>query len=328
MREVMARGYRGDTPEGLRDRRGVALMMVLWVLVFLGIIGMNFFVSGRWNMASTRNLKEETASYYLAVSGYHEALHYLMSDKDPAIDFLDEEGNYWIDGTTEAVTGKRTTGEGEVEIRISDENGRININYADDDRLRKLFERAGVSQDDITGIIDSIKDWKDPDSEHHLSGAEDEYYEGLESPYKAKNALFDVPEELVLVKGMKREYLMGSEEGNALLPLLTTFGKNVININTVPREVMEMLGMNEFEIEAVLKQRTRESGGFRFIPQQFAQYGLNAVSSENLRIEVIAAARNSGLVSRVVAVVSRKQGLKGLEVRPIFWRESVENTRI
>jgi len=313
----------------LSGEQGIALMMVLWVLVLLSIISLNYFSSNRWNTASTRNLKEETLSYYMAMSGYQEAVNYILSDKDPAFDFIDNEGNFWTDtdDKTKPVTGVRTTEDGEVDIKIIDENAKININYADALQLRKLFSWAGIPEDAITEISDSIMDWKDVDNETHLSGAEDDYYEGLEKPYEAKNLLFDVPEELALVKGMQPEYFKDNGDGKALLSLITTFGGNKININTVSKEVMQILGFNDDEIEAVLKQRTKESGGFRFIPPQFAAKGVNAIASQVFRIEVLARQTNSKRAVKIVVVLNRKIDTSGSKVQTVYWREDVENIR-
>ncbi len=303
-------------------------MMVLWVLVFLSILSMNFLRSTRWVTGSTHNLKEETLAYYQALSGYHEALYYIASDKDLAVDFLDEEGNFWIDDKTNPVTGKRETEDGELEIRITDESSRININFVQQDRLRKLLERVGVKEEEIVVIMDSVADWKDPDKEHHLSGAEDDYYESLDEPYKAKNGAFTVPEELALVKGMTPEYLFGDRTGaNGLLPLITTFGRNAININTVSLEIMQFLGLNDVEIETIMKQRNKVYGGFRFIPQQFSARGLNAMSTQTFRIEVTARAKNSPIGSRITGIVSREPSPKGNELRTIYWRERAETVR-
>jgi len=306
--------------------KGIALIMVLWVLVLLSIISLNYFSSNRWNSASTRNLKEETVAYYMAMSAYQEAVHYILSDKDPSVDFIDNDGNYWTDTEAVPVTGKRETEDGEIEIRITDENAKVNINYADEFRLRKLFRFAGISEESVTEIIDSMLDWKDADTEHHLSGAEDEYYEGLAEPYKAKNMLFDVPEELTLVKGMKAEYFDEGRE-NSLLHLITTFGGNTMNINTVSKEVMQMLEFDETEIEAIMKQRNKESGGFRFIPQQFSAKGLNVIASQNVRVEVLAKPKNSKLASRIVAVLNRKPDATGYKIHTVYWREHAENIR-
>ncbi len=305
-------------------------MMVLWVLVLLSIISLNYFSSNRWNIAGTRNFKEETLSYYMAMSGYQEAVNYILSDKDQTIDFIDNEGNFWTDTDekTQPVTGLRTTEDGgEIEIKILDENSRININYADGVRLRNLFLWVGIPDDAITVINDSILDWKDADDETHLSGAESDYYEGLADPYKAKNMLFDVPEELALVNGMLPEYFKDNGDGKALLNLITTFGSNSISINTVSREVMQILGFNDDEIEAVMKQRTRESGGFRFVPPEFAARGTNAIATQFFRIEVLARQKNSNRAVKIVAVLNRKPDPSGYKVQTVYWREDAENIR-
>ena len=310
------------------SRRGIALLMVLWVLVMLSIVALSFLKSSRWNSASTRNLKDETLSYYLALSGYEEAVNYLVSDKAPEYDFIDGEGNFWIDSETQPVTGRRSTGDGDVEILINDENARININFANRERLTQLFAYCGVKQDELNGIIDSVLDWKDADSDHRLSGAEDEYYGSLQEPYKAKNALFDVPEELAMVKGMKPEYLHGGEgAARPLLPLITTFGRSGLNINTVSKEVMELLGLNEVEIETILKQRNKDYGGFRFAPQQFSARGLNAVAAQNFRIEVTAKTPNSPIASKVIGVVNRQPSPDGVKFKTIYWSERAETVR-
>ena len=312
--------------------RGVALMMVLWIIVFLSMLSLNFLRSTRWATGGTRNLKEETLAYYQALSGFNEALQYLASDKDLTVDFLDEEGNFWIDSETPPVTGKRDTEFGEVEIRITDEDSLININFAQQDRLHLLLQHVGIKEDDIIIIMDSIADWKDPDKEHHLSGAEDDYYEDLKDPFKAKNGLFDVPEELALVRGMKREYIYGDGKGSSgLHHLITTFGKNAININTVSAEIMQLLGLNDVEIETIMKQRNKAYGGFRFIPHEFSVRGLAAMSTQTFRIEVTARAKGSPISSRVTGIVSREPSTKGPETgnefRTIYWRERAETVR-
>ncbi|NJD57154.1 MAG: general secretion pathway protein GspK [Nitrospirae bacterium] len=319
---------KGAAASGFRGEHGIALMMVLWVLVLLSIISMNFLASTRWGSASVRNFKEDTQAYYLALSGFQEAVNYLTADKDLSVDFLDGEGTFWIDSETPPITGKHTTEDGEYEIRISDENGRININFATEDRLAKLFSYCGVKQEDLNVVIDSIMDWKDPDSEHHLSGAEDDYYEALPEPYKAKNSIFDVPEELALVKGMKPEYLYGTGEGSiAVMPFITTFGKNMININTASKEIMEILGLNVVEIETIFKQRNKDYGGFRFIPQQFSARGLNAVATQNFRIEVFAKMHHSPIASRVTGILYRRPSAEGVKIQTIYWSERAEAVR-
>lgn len=312
----------------LRSEKGIALMMVLWVLVLLSILALNHLNSTRWNTASTRNLKEETLARYMALSGYNQALHYLISDKDPSFDYRDAAGNFRVDSESPTVTGKRSTPEGEVEIQITDEDSKININQATQEDLKSLFMHAGVPEDRIAEVVDSILDWKDPSrAGHRLSGADDSYYEGLSDPYKAKHGLFDVPEELLLVKGIKPEYLYGSKDVKPILPLITTFGTGALNINTVSSDFMTFMGLNNFEVEAIMKQRNEAAAGFRVIPPQFAARGFQAIASKNLRIEVSGRSGNSALLSKIVAVVNRQPAGNGFKVRTVYWREHVENSR-
>ncbi|MBI5100292.1 MAG: general secretion pathway protein GspK [Nitrospirae bacterium] len=305
----------------------MALMMVLWIFVLLSIIALNHLSSTRHNSAATRNMKEETLSYYMALSGYHEAVEYIMSDKDQTFDFHDSDGNYRVDKDTPPVTGKRTTPEGEIEILISDEDSKININTAPPESLRRLFMNAGVKEEALNEVIDCIMDWRDPDKEHRLMGAEDEYYEALEEPYKTKNAPFDVPEELLLVKGMKPEHLYGGSDLRSVLPLVTTFGSGAMNINTASREVMEMMGLSSFEIEFIMKQRNPESGGLRLVPPDFIARGFSSMTSNNLRIEVTGRAANSKVSSKITAVINRQFRGKGYKVQTMYWRENADYGR-
>jgi general secretion pathway protein K len=301
----------------LHSDKGVALIMVLWILVLLGIVALNYLSSSRWNIAATRNLKDETTSYYMALSGYNEAVNYLLADKDRNIDFADADGNFWTSEDAVPVTGEKTVAGGQVDIEIIDEDSKININTIAPDKLKSLLTYAGIPDDDIDVIVDSMLDWKDPDSDVHLNGAEDE----------AKNMNFDIPEELALVRGVKPEYLHGSDDVKALLPLITTFGSGNININTVSKDMMQAMGLDEGTIDAIMKQRSGESKGFRSVPPEFAALGFRATATNNLRIEVTARVNNSRIASKIVAVVNRQYGVDGYKLQTLYWRESAENSR-
>jgi len=211
----------------------------------------------------------------MAVSGYQEAVNYILSDKDPSIDFIDNEGNYWTDMESQPVTGNRKTEEGELDIRIYDENAKININYANEDRLRKVFLFIGVPEESINEVVDSVLDWKDPDDETHLSGAENDYYEGLSDPIRQKTCSL-MSGGTGTCQGMKPEYFKAGSE-KSLLGLITTFGNNTVNINTVSSDVMHLLGFDENEIEAIMKQRTGEQAGSGSSPAVCCK-GLNSMA--------------------------------------------------
>jgi general secretion pathway protein K len=148
---------------------------------------------------------------------------------------------------------------------VADESGKININKMTDLSgilLNNMLVNLGIDKEQADTIVDSILDWKDGDDLHRLHGAEDEYYQSLPVPYKARNAPLETIEELLLVKGMTPEILYGTEEKPGLVGFITIYGTNdKINVNLAPREVLAAVpGMTEDAVERLIDRR--EAGIF------------------------------------------------------------------
>ncbi len=305
--------------------RGIALIMTLWVLVLLTAVAMSFSFSSRRGSASTRNLKEDTQAYYLALSAYEDVISYLLTDPDTTVDFIDEKGNFRTDAERPPITGLKTVDGAEVEIRISDEESRININTLLNPQfmglLPNLFDHIGVPPEDQQALIDSLLDWKDPDDEHHLSGAEDEYYEPL--GYSTKNGPLDVPEELLLVKGFTKEHIYGGEDLKPLHSLITTYGMG-INLNTVSSEVLSILGADEDAIGSLMALRA-VPGGAKTIPPKLATFGRTI--SSNFRVQVVARMKDNPIAVRITSVVRRDSTAKGAALKTLYWKEDIESSR-
>lgn len=304
----------------MRDR-GVALIMTLWILVLLSVVAMSFSFSTRLGSAGTRNFKEDTHAHYLAVSAYEEALAYLLTDPDVQADFIDSEGNYRTDEERDPVTGVREVGGMRVELRITDEESKININTITRSTLQKLFEYSDVPDASVQEILDSLADWKDPDDLHHHEGAEDEYYKPL--GYRAKDRPLDVPEELLLIKGFGPGFFYGSDSASALGPLLTTWGKS-ININTVSPELLDALGVDPLQVDSILSMRGADTA-MRSIPIRLAGLQITT-SSANFLIQVTAGLADGPTAVRITSVVRRAFGPGGPELTTMYWKEDFENS--
>jgi hypothetical protein len=102
----------------------------------------------------------------------------------------------------------------------------------------------GVERDTV---VDSILDWRDKNREHHLNGAEEEFYRGLDEPYSCKDGPIDVVEELLLVKGIRenpRIFYGGEADGKkvpGLRDLVTPYELST-NKDLEPKDVREALG--------------------------------------------------------------------------------------
>ncbi len=296
-----------------RNEQGIALILVLFVIIILMILGLNLSYSTRFGLMSVKNLKEETSVRYAMLSAFNEAIAYIAQDKDPVVDYLDDRGLLHLDDRDPFPQEKEYFGI-MLDIMIIDEESKLNINMLNDINLRRLLKYANVPDDKIQTIIDSLRDWIDPDELRRPSGAEKEYYESLEIPYRPKNMPLSVPEELILIKDFSRDYLYGSEERKGIKDLITTFGDGRLNINTVSKEVMEILGLS-IDSETIISQRN-SLRGYRAIPPHLT--GLfRATSSNTFRIEI--KEKVSG--EKLTAVIQRVPAKKGFIVKTLYWSE-------
>lgn len=97
-------------------------------------------------------------------------------------------------------------------------------------QLSALFRALDLDLEPVQAILD----WIDQDSEtRYPNGAEDEYYTGLESPYRAGNSPFATIRELLLVRGVTMEIYEKLAPHLSVLPQATP-----ININTASADVL------------------------------------------------------------------------------------------
>ncbi|MFO7912422.1 MAG: type II secretion system protein GspK, partial [Desulfotignum sp.] len=154
-------------------------------------------------------------------------------------------------------------------------------------------------------IINSVKDWLDAEDDEAisgLSGAESDYYQGLEPPYACANGPFNHLEELLSVQGISKDLLeMNQSDGNMLEmdqadenmgagPQPTTFGDvftvyglddislqdsgfrypGQININTADRAVLAAIlpeGMEGLARELIDFRDQKTDDGEMFVNQ-------------------------------------------------------------
>ena len=225
------------------SEKGIALLLVLWVLTILTVIVFSFSYTTRTetlsSLAFKRGLEEKFFAQGGIERGISEIFYRRMNLNNPA----PQEGmEVWkTDGTPYTIPMKG----GKCIVSITDESGKVDINQIKDvnsNILRNLLVNLGVQKEDSDIIVDSILDWKDPDDLVHANGAEDDYYESLPHPYKAKNADLDTLEELLLVKGMTPEILYGNGVKKGLIDFITIkSGTSQINALAAPKEVLEAI---------------------------------------------------------------------------------------
>jgi general secretion pathway protein K len=244
------------------SQRGVALLLVLWVLTALMGIVFTFSVLVRNDLASALSFRNDLAKRLLAQAGLERAtmeIQYRLLNRGQAI-ILEGKETWKTDGTSY----REKLGEGYYTVRITDDSGKINLNALTDASgilLKNLLLQLAVSGEDADVIVDSILDWKDTDNLVRLHGAEDEYYMALPKPYKAKNANFETLEELLLVRGVAPDIFHGTEKHKGLVHFLTIHGNaQRINIASAPREVLAALpNMTPERAEQIIERRNTDA---------------------------------------------------------------------
>jgi len=307
-----------------RSERGFALVAVLLVLAFMGIIGAEFAFSMRLEATAARVYKENIIAGHLAEAGLEQAIREIVADYRYVGlgDENDREADkecplvfYGVNREALKPLPRKNVplGGGQFTYCITDEESRVNINNAPPDRLNRLLEAIGLERVDRDTVLDSIADWRDPNEDHRLNGAESEdTYLKLSVPYRSKNANLDSTAELVQIKGITPKLLEGAEGKPGLLSLVTVVTPGQVNINTVGKEVARALNVSEAvfsDIEQARRNGPITATGGRY-PPGFA------TTSRTFRIEA------QGLVegqvrARLTAVVQKRtdQGGESVVVR-------------
>jgi general secretion pathway protein K len=198
-----------------RNSRGVALIMVLWIVAILTVVVLEFSFAMRTEVNIAKNFKEELQLYAIAQGGVQQAIAELILTHDARVQQLRKtikteeaapEKKEWVpDGRPYALQFDQ----GGCELRIMSEAGKININTISEMTLRKLIGNLGLDGEKRDVVVDSILDWRDPDDFLRINGAENDYYQSLKEPYRCKNANMDSIEELLLVRGVTPELFYG-----------------------------------------------------------------------------------------------------------------------
>ena len=302
------------------EKGAVALILVIWVMVVLMAIVVQFTYSIRTELNITRNFKEEEEAYQLALAGIEKAKIEILSIQDPEYIHINDEGTLVFNDDEEEVSVREGgLGRGSYSYTIEDEDGKLNINTATLAQLKHIFLNSNIELTEVDEVIDSIVDWRDKNDLHMLNGAEEEYYRSLPEPYSSKDGDFDVLDELLLVKGMNEELYYGSEGGDdedesenvfeGAVKYFTVISSDAVNLNTAPMIVLESLFGNRVAND-IMNQRD-----FGPVNRNIAK---GKVLSDYFSIISTGSNIDGSIKRRVKTMIHKKPG--GLET--VYWNDN------
>lgn len=222
-----------------KRQRGIALVIVLWIVMLLAIMAQSFLFEVRTDVQLTRNLLENSQARAEADGAIMRTIAQLSTDRlQPDAVFDGRERLYSVNGI-------------ELKVAIQDEAGKIDLNMASDTLLENLFRVAGLDGDSAKSIADKVIDWRDENEFRQLEGAEDSDYRSAGLPYGAKDQPFESVAELKLILGMTEELF------DQITPALTVHSKrSSVDLSVAPKLVLlAVLGNDEEGALAVLESR-------------------------------------------------------------------------
>ena len=190
------------------------LVGLLWCLALLSVVVIGVLHTARLNLMVVKNYGDLVQAHYLALAGIEKAKALLYQD---AIDRRRSRQNHSGE-LYDAPQQFRdvTLGRGQFRVfrfgqpdegggiiyGVTDEESRLNVNRASAEELAKLY---GMTPDVAAAIID----WRDEDNAVTPGGAEADYYAVLEPPCLPRNGPLQTTRELLMVRGVSRELLLG-----------------------------------------------------------------------------------------------------------------------
>jgi len=234
--------------------RGIALVMVLWLMGLLVVLASQFALSARTGLETVRNLKEDREAYFLAYAGIQMAVREIVADSQ--YHYYADEGQLRFASTVYdgdySSRAEIPLGGGLVSYSIKDEGAKLNLNTlaTNESQLRLLLQELFPDGGEWTdGVVDCVLDWVDADDDHRPNGAEADYYQSLEQPYTVKNGPFDTLNELKKVKGVTDEIF------NSLSRVVSVYSGGGVNVNTADPEVLITQGTSEDDAAVIMEER-------------------------------------------------------------------------
>ena len=226
------------------NQHGAALLLVMWLIALLAALVGAFALIARTEHLQGRVLVRGLVAENAARAGIEYAMTRIAAT---------EPRQQWLpDGRTH----RWRYGGARVEVRIVDENGKIDLNQADAALLTEFIRAFQPDQQRAAQLASFILDWRDPDSlTQPAGGGEDADYASAGLPYGAKDGEFESVAELEQVMGFTPDLYA------KMAPHLTVFSGRVRpDPAFASAQVLDAMGMDGAEVVA-RRQRWNPASG-------------------------------------------------------------------
>lgn len=214
-----------------KTQSGLALVIVIWVLSLLTIMAGSFALTMRRETTVISALKDNAEILSIAETGLTIAQQMLF--------LADEEQQWQADGSIYQLQSQGA----EIRVRLFSEQGKIDINKADESLLMKMMGATSEELDKQEELVSAIIDWRDNDDEVRINGAEKQQYEEAGLAYQPANKGFQLIEEIQMVLGMNDTIYQ------QIKPLITVYsGKPKVDLEVASNEVLQVITDSDWDL--------------------------------------------------------------------------------
>jgi general secretion pathway protein K len=227
-----------STSAGSQRERGIALLVVVWVLALLAVLIVGFSGDARTELLLARNQYESAGARAFADAGVSLAIFGVL---DPA-----PEAQWPADGRQRVLR----YADGTIRVSVQDEGGKVDLNAAPPELLAGLLRTVGLNPGDAAGLAQAIDQWRQAKQQDTAPPGR---RGAVRTVVRQQGNAFRVIEDLRLVPGVTREIY------ERVAPFVTIYsGVADIDPLTAPLEVLRSLpGVNAAQIEDFLSARQR-----------------------------------------------------------------------
>ncbi|MBV2092556.1 MAG: general secretion pathway protein GspK [Candidatus Thiodiazotropha sp. (ex Ctena orbiculata)] len=291
---------RGDFAACGRNR-GVALILVLWLVALLTIIAASFSTQSKVESRLAGNSKDALQAKLLAESGFSRAVMELM--------VISPQQRWNFNGQLYPLQ----TAQGELEVSIRNASGLLDLNKASSDQLNRLFVLISDDPEERNALVDRLNDWRDADDLRRLNGAEDKDYRAAGYNYATAGKDLTSLEELAYVMGFDAARV------NRLRPYVTLNSDTAtVDFRFASEQLTALLtstGHSGLELTEALDQLDSELADLDL------SQGGGTSQSKVFRIEVSARTKQGGHARIVADVGLKNRGRKPYSIHS--WYESL-----
>jgi competence ComEA-like helix-hairpin-helix protein len=215
-----------------KHRRASVLVALLWIVALLSVVVVSVLHTTFIDLVIVKNYGDRVQAHYLALAGVEKAEALLYQDAQDRIhSALNHRGKLYDDSQdfqnsslgrgefTIFRRGRQDEGGG-ILYGVSDEESRLDINVASSNELMQL---PNMTSD----VMASIVDWRSPTNVVLPGGAQASYYESLQPPYEPRNSAYETVRELLMVKGVTPQLLLGGDiHQDGFLPTTAIIGND------------------------------------------------------------------------------------------------------